>query len=213
MIRILIIVVLVLAAISIAVVVAIFTGLISFPHQSTAVSTTGPSRLAAAAQGAPQAAGGQNRPAPKVVAQQAYGDWVYTCLEAPGSKAVRCSIAQQLAGSKTKGAIFSWRIGQDGKGGLVSVWQTPRTVLLNRGITVDAGWPKPIAIPFETCGQRFCRAVAGLKPDYVAMLATAEKATVTIVLRDGKAVNLGLSVKGLGDALAALQAQTPAVAQ
>lgn len=209
--RILLIVLVVLAVISIGAVAAVLTGLISIPRQGAAVPASSPNAPVAASQSASAPVGAaQNRPRPTVVAQEAYGDWAYTCLESPQSKEVRCSIAQQLADAKSKAAIFSWRIGQDGKGGLVSVWQTPRTVLLNRGITIDIGSPKPIGIPFETCGQNLCRAVAGLKADYVASLAAAEKAIVTVVLRDGKAVNLTLSVKGLGDALAALQAGNPA---
>ena len=187
---------------------ALFTGAISIAQQPP-VPTPNPG---APAQAAAPATGGQQqqqRPQPTVTKQESYGDWAYVCLQDPESKAERCSISQQLADEKSKQNVFSWRIVQDGKGGMVGVWQTPPQVLLNRGITIDAGSPKPIAIPYERCGQRSCRAVAALAPDYIETLSKAEKAVATIVLRNGKAVNLPLSVKGLADGLAALKLPPP----
>jgi invasion protein IalB len=202
--RILIGVFLFLLAVTTAAGVALYTGAISIAQQQP-VPTPNPTPAQAAA----PAAGGQQqqqqRPRPTVTKQQAYGDWNYVCLQNPESKAVRCSISQQLADEKSKQSVFSWRIVQDGRGGLVGVWQTPAQVLLNRGITIDAGAPKPIAVPYERCGQRSCRAVATLAADYIDTLSKAEKATATIVFQNGKAVNLPLSVKGLAEALAALK--------
>jgi invasion protein IalB len=206
--RILVGVFLVLLALTTGAAVALFTGAISIAQQPP-VPTPNP---AAPAQAAAPAAGGpqqQQRPRPTVTKRETYGDWAYVCLEDPQSKAERCSISQRLADEKSKQNVFSWRIVQDGKGGMVGVWETPPQVLLNRGITIDTGAPKPIAVPYERCGQRGCRAVAGLAPDYIETLSKAEKATATIVLRNGKAVNLPLSVKGLADGLAALKQAPP----
>ncbi len=202
--RILIGVFLFLLAVTTAAAVALFTGAISIAQQPP-IPTPNPGAPAAQTAAPPAAGQQQQRPQPRVVKQENYGDWVYVCLESPQDKSVRCSITQQLADEKSKQGIFSWRIVQDGKGGMVGIWQTPPQVLLNRGITIDAGSPKPIAVPYERCGQRSCRAVAALAPDYIETLTKAEKAVATIVLRNGKAVNLPLSVKGLADGLAALK--------
>jgi invasion protein IalB len=210
--RILIGVFLFLLAVTTAAAVALFTGAISIAQQPP-VPTPNPSAPAAAQSAAPAGNGaGQQqaqRPQPRVVKRETYGDWIYVCLEDPEDKTVRCSIAQQLADEKSKQSIFSWRIVQDGKGGMVGIWQTPPQVLLNRGITIDAGSPKPIAVPYERCGQRTCRAVATLAPDYIDTLSKAEKATATIVLSNGRSVNLPLSVKGLADGLTALKQAAP----
>jgi invasion protein IalB len=205
--RILLGVFLFLLAVTTAAAVALYTGAISIAQQ-TPVPTPNPSAPAQTAAPAPGGQQQQPRPQPTVTKRETYGDWAYVCLEEPQSKAVRCSISQQLADEQSKQNVFSWRIVQDGKGGLVGVWQTPAQVLLNRGITIDAGSQKPIAVPYERCGQRSCRAVAALAPDYVDTLSKAEKAVATIVLRNGRAVTLPLSVKGLADGLAALKQPT-----
>jgi invasion protein IalB len=207
--RILIGVFLFLLAVTTAAAVALFTGAISIAQQPP-IPTPNPGAPAAAQTAAPAAGGQQQqRPQPRVTKQETYGDWAYVCLESPQDKSVRCSITQQLADEKSKQGIFSWRIAQDGKGGMVGIWQTPPQVLLNRGITIDAGSPKPISVPYERCGQRSCRAVAALAPDYIETLTKAEKAIATIVLRNGKAVNLPLSIKGLADGLAVLKQAAP----
>jgi invasion protein IalB len=54
-----------------------------------------------------------------------------------------------------------------------------------------------------------CQAVANLAPDFQESLSRAEKASATIMLQNGKSVNLPLSVKGLADGLAALKAPAP----
>ena len=206
MMRILLIVLLGMGAISVAAVGAVYTSVISFAQKNSPVANPNPpDGQVRAAEPAGAASAAQNRPQPKVVKQETYGDWVSTCLEAPQSKEVRCSIAQQLVDSTSKTPVFVWQIRQDGKGGLIASWQTPRSVLLNRGIAIDAGSPKPIVVPFETCGQRYCRAVGAISPEYIALLSKAEKATATFVLRNGKPATLQLSVKGLADGLVALQ--------
>ncbi len=94
---------------------------------------------------------------------------------------------------------------QDGKGGLIGIWQTPTGVMVNRGIVLDAGTPKPIAIPFEFCGQGACEATGNLAPDFLDSLAKAQKASATIYGRGDKGLNFPLSVKGLSDGLAELR--------
>jgi invasion protein IalB len=154
---------------------------------------------------APQAPAPANAlPPPKVINQKTYGDWVYSCLAFANGKTA-CSISQTLSDVKTKKPVFLWRIGQDGKGGLIGIWQSPTGVLVGRGIVLDAGTPKPIAIPFEFCGQGGCEATGNLAPDFLASLSNAQKASATIFQRDGKGVTFPLSVKGLADGLAALK--------
>ncbi|HEY5081735.1 MAG TPA: invasion associated locus B family protein [Bauldia sp.] len=106
---------------------------------------------------------------------------------------------------KGRAPVFLWRIVQDGKGGLVGVWQTRTGVLVNRGILLDAGTPQPIAIPFEYCGQGGCEATGNLASDFLESLGKAQKASATIFGRNGKGLTFQLSVKGLGDGLAELK--------
>ena len=193
-----------LLVVSIAAGIALFTGAISIAQQDPPVPAPNPGVAAAPPAAVPVAsAPPQNQP--KVVKTETYGDWVYGCVEQPETKDVRCSISQRLADAESKAAIFLWRISQDGKGGLVGTWQTPNGVLLSRGIVLEAGTPKPIAIPYETCGNGGCQAVANLAADFVETLAKTPQATATVFKRNGEGVKLALSVKGLADGLTALR--------
>lgn len=145
------------------------------------------------------------RPQIEATDQKTYGDWVYVCLKAPNATASRCQISQQIADSKTKQPLFAWRISEDGNGGLVSEWETRSGVMVDRGIVIDAGTDKPIAVPFRACLPQACTAVARLAPGAVAAFAKATAASATVVPIGGRPIKLALSVKGFSDALAALR--------
>jgi invasion protein IalB len=147
-----------------------------------------------------------NAPAdvPKVTNKKTFGDRVYSCLTFADGK-THCSIAQTLTSSQTKKPVFQWRIAQDDKGGFVGIWQTPTGVLVNHGIVLDIGTPKPITIPFEYCAPGGCEAVGNLASDFIAILTTAQKASATLYGRDGKGISYPFSVKGLSAGLAALK--------
>jgi invasion protein IalB len=141
---------------------------------------------------------------PKTTRQEDHGDWRLTCVQAPAASAPSCSIMQKLVDSKSGNPLFIWRIAQDGKGGFVGIWQTPEIVLLTRGLTLDAGTPKPIVVPFESCGNGACQVVANLTPDLLAALSKATALSASFVLNDGQQLKLPVSPKGLADAIAAL---------
>ena len=150
------------------------------------------------------------QPRLEVTKQATFGDWVYTCVKLPTGTDSRCAISQQLSDSKTKAPLFLWRIVEDGKGGLIGEWQTRSGIMVNRGIVLDAGTEKPIAIPFEACMPDGCRAVANLAPDVVATFAKATTATATVFpVGNNGGVKLTLSVNGFSDALAALKQNPP----
>jgi invasion protein IalB len=151
-----------------------------------------------------EGAQGQQAAQPKVSNQKNYGDWLYSCLTFADNK-VQCSVVQTLSDNKSKQPVFQWRIVQNGNGGLVGIWQTPTGVMVNRGIVLEVGTPKPIAIPYEYCGQGGCEATGNLAPDFLATLAKAQKASATIFARGEKGITFPISVKGLSEALAALK--------
>jgi invasion protein IalB len=172
----------------------------------TTLLLTGGGRSAGTAGPVAQAPQGPPQPRVEVVKSATYGDWVYTCVKAPGGTETRCSISQQLSDAKTKAPLFLWRVAQDGKGGLVGEWQTRSGVLVDRGIVLDAGTDKPVTIPFQACLPEGCRAVANLAADTIDKMAKATKASATVFpVGDPSGVELSVSVKGLADALAALK--------
>jgi invasion protein IalB len=180
------------------------------PAPPATTSTLKPTLTQAPANGAPAAdapaAGAAPPPQPKIVKQQTFGDWIYSCIELPNNGGTSCGIAQQISIAKTKQTLFLWRIGDDGKGGFVSTWQTPTDVFVGHGLTIEAGTPKPLVIPFQLCTTRGCQAVAGVKRDFLDTFAKAGKVTAKFVIINGREITINVSVKGLPDALAQLEA-------
>lgn len=191
---------------------AVFTGVITVAPRGAASVVespnpqTPPQRAAAPAPTNPAT---PPPPRPQLTKQETYGDWIYACGKLPQGDEERCSIMQTLSEKNSKSLVFSWRIVQDGKGGLVGIWQTPNSVRLYNGISLDLGAPEPMVIPFETCGRGRCQAVVNLSGDFINTLVAAEKAVASIVAPNGKEIDLPMSVEGLSEALAALQTPSP----
>jgi invasion protein IalB len=144
-------------------------------------------------------------PKPIITKNQTFGDWIFTCVKQQQSDAKsQCSIAQQLSDSNTKAPLFLWRIIAGDKG-LVGEWQTRTGIMVDRGLVLDAGTDKPVTIPFQLCTPTGCQAVANLAPDFIQKLVKATKASATVYPIGQQGIQLTLSVKGLPDALAALQ--------
>jgi invasion protein IalB len=137
---------------------------------------------------------------------QPIGDWTFNCGTNPQTSRKQCTIAQQLTDKRTQSVVFSWLIGDDGQGNLVAVWQTPTGILVNRGVVVDVGIERPIAVPFTSCITGRCEAVANLAPDFVDTLAKATKATATVFTLGGEGLTFSLSVNGLAEAIDAVKA-------
>ena len=188
--------------------VAWFTGAISGGARSAAATAeqAPAGQTAAGGQGAApqQTAQAAATPQPTVTKREAFGDWIYTCLKPPDGQAERCLILQQISHAETREPVFMWRIAQDGKGGFISEWETPTGIVVGRGIVIEAGTDKPIAVPFQACTQSGCMAVATLAPDFIATLSAAPAVSATVFPIGGQGVKLNLSVKGLKEALAAL---------
>jgi invasion protein IalB len=136
------------------------------------------------------------------------GDWTYSCEMNAQTSRKQCTIAQQLTDEASKSVVFAWLIVNDGAGNLVAVWQTPTGVLVNRGVVLDVGAEKPIAVPYTSCITGHCEAVASLAPDFVSTLTQAKNASATVVTVAGKGLTFPLSVNGLAEALDAVKAST-----
>jgi invasion protein IalB len=191
---------LVAAAAALAIALAMWAFSTARRESNSAPAQAGSSALAQARE-PPEA--GSDAPAGKVSDRQSFGDWAYGCITPTGGAQTQCMIANQFLDAKTKAVIFRWTIARNGDK-LVSVWHTPTGILVNRGLVLDAGTAKPIAVPFKSCSRGSCQAVANLAPEFVETLSKTDKATATIYGTNGKGIAFNVSVKGLADALAAL---------
>lgn len=133
------------------------------------------------------------------------GDWLYDCENGsdPGDRP--CVIAYQIADEDSGRIVFSWLIGIDEAGKFQAVWQTPTGVLVNRGVVLDAGTEKPIALPYTACVTGFCEAVANLAPDFMETLLKTQIARATVHTVSGQTLTFPISVDGLADGIVALQ--------
>jgi invasion protein IalB len=143
-----------------------------------------------------------------VLRGQPIGDWIFNCGMNPQTSKKQCTIAQQLTDEKSKSVVFAWLIGNDGSGNLVAIWQTPTGVLVNRGVVVDVGTQKPVAVPYTSCITGRCEAIANLAPDFIDTLVKAGSASATVVTVDGQSLTFKLSVNGLAQAIDAVKAPT-----
>ncbi len=160
----------------------------------------------AAASEEPSAQNAAGTPTVTVLQGQPIGDWIFNCGTNPQTSRKQCTIAQQITDKRTQSVVFTWLIGDDGNGGFVAVWQTPTGVLVNRGVTVDVGVQRPIAVPFTACVTGRCEAVANLAPDFIDTLTSATKAAATVYTVNGEGLTFGLSVDGLAEAIDAVKA-------
>ena len=158
----------------------------------------------------PEVAAEKEAPQPTVTVLrgQPIGDWIFNCGMNPQTSKKQCTIAQQLTDEKTKSVVFAWLIGNDGTGNLVAVWQTPTGVLVNRGVVVNVGTEKPVAVPFTSCLAGHCEAIANLAPDFIERLVGATSATATVYTVAGQELTFKLSVNGLAKAIDAVKAPT-----
>jgi invasion protein IalB len=147
-------------------------------------------------------------PAVTVLKGQPIGDWIFNCGMNPQTSKKRCTIEQQLTDGKTKSVVFAWLIGNDGTGNLVAIWQTPTGVLVNRGVVVNVGTEKPVAVPYTSCVTGRCEAIANLAPDFIEKLAGAASATATVYTVNGQPLTFNVSVSGLAKAIDAVKAPT-----
>ncbi len=202
---------LVLFGFLVAVLAGVVTGIVSLEQVAArfgggdAVAALPAAEGAAAVEATPAvAAVVPGTPEPRVLHEETFGDWRYFCVEGVQGLAPVCTALQQLRVAETGAAVFVWRIVQDGRGGLVGIWQVPGTVRLSAGLTLDAGGPKPLVIPFESCGAGSCQVVGNLAPDFIETLSNAKTLSASLVLTNRENVKFPLSPKGLREALAAL---------
>jgi len=144
-------------------------------------------------------------PQPVVTKQTKFDDWTYTCLKANAADAKpSCAISQVLSDPQSKAPYMLWRIIATDQG-LVAEWQTRTGVMVNAGIVIDIGGPKPITLPFQYCTPTGCQVQANLASDFIDSLSKATKANAMVFPINSKGVVFPFSVKGLPDALAALK--------
>lgn len=158
--------------------------------------------------GAPPAAttadAGPAAAAPAVKAER-IGDWFLVC-PADGADKAKCVVQQQLRAPDGKQVVMVWTMHTDDKGVVHVLWQMPAGLDVPHGMILDIGDGKPKTVPFSGCDAKSCAVEVQLVPEYLGKIEAAKaiSATVQPAATNVRPVRLGLSAKGLGDALARL---------
>lgn len=139
------------------------------------------------------------------IKRESFGDWIYSCIRRNDKNSAECNIFQSLSETSSSQLLLLWKINKLSNGELVGVWEVPRTVLLGEGITIDAGTPEPIVVPYRTCAGMRCVAIANMANEYVELLRNTDKIFVSVVLINNRRARFAMSVEGLKEAIDTLR--------
>ena len=129
--------------------------------------------------------------------QATYDNWQMRCRDgATTADKKSCVGLLEVINTQKHQLILGWLMGLNGKGGLTTTLQTPTGVLVGRGLDMTLGTSGPRHFTYSTCGQNGCEASMEMDDVFISDLIGADKAQITIYTTDGKAVNIGIPVKG-----------------
>lgn len=124
-----------------------------------------------------------------------FGNWQLRCRDNTEGKKV-CIGVLEVVNTKNRQLILGWLVGLNAKGGLSTTLQTPTGVLVGRGVDMQLGSSAVRHIGYSACGARGCEASSTMDDTFVNDLVGADKATITLYTDAGKALNIGIPVKG-----------------
>lgn len=134
------------------------------------------------------------------VASTAYiQDWRLTCPPKTVTS-TGCSLQQSIVERGTNVTIADLTVARGVAADTLTI-VVPLGVLVGPGIAFSAGSPATIAVPFTTCAQSGCIAIATLTSSQLNQMENAAGGQITVVGRDGRPVNLSYSLKGFADAM------------
>lgn len=134
-----------------------------------------------------------------------FDSWVVTCRDGKDEHEKRaCSAELQIVqtANNANTVVFSWLMGANAAGALVSVLRFPSGVLIAPGVELKLT-PKDVRkIPFTACEPSRCEAAIVMDDAFVRDGAAAQTAEATIYASDGRGVKFTINMKGFQQALA-----------
>lgn len=139
----------------------------------------------------------------------AFDNWVLVCQEQPpaaGSKTAKktCWATMQIVNNQSKQRVAVWKIGRDAKDAPTMAITTPTGVLVRDGVDLQVG-PNPRKFAYQWCDPKECEASVAYDQAMANELSGAKEATIAFRLRDGRQVNVKVSIVGIDKVLAALR--------
>lgn len=126
-----------------------------------------------------------------------YGNWQMRCHAGAVGDKKSCVGVLEVIDAKKHQLILGWLMGLNGKGGITSTFQTPTGVLVARGVDLQLGNSAVRHLDYSACGANGCEASLVMDDSMIADAEAADQAKITLYAANGKAVNLGIPVKGV----------------
>lgn len=178
-----------------------------------------PAEQAQPAQQPPAAAApqgqGQGQPQPEIAAER-FDDWFYRCVGPKGAAAehVNCEVVQ-IAQTKNGEEVInvmtvslSYVTQQNEKKAVMTIL-TPLNVLLPAGLGFGVDEGKTVTLAFRNCNHAGCWIQSLAPPELIESLKGGKSGLAKMRLLDGKAIDVKFSLKGLANAIKALESGKP----
>jgi invasion protein IalB len=134
------------------------------------------------------------------VATTAYiQDWQLNCPPASATE-TGCSLQQAIVQRETHGTIAALTVARGVAADTLQV-VVPLGVLIGPGLALSIGNSTTVAVPYATCAQSGCIAIATLTPKTLSQMENGVGGQITIVGGNGRPASLPYSLKGFADAM------------
>ena len=145
-------------------------------------------------------------PAPPVRTETiVYDNWTVTCRDTvTGNVKKTCSATFQMTNQERNQVIFTWLLGRNAEGALVSVMQVPTGILIQRGVEFKIGNGAMKKLNFVMCDSQRCEASIQMDDALTKEMAAAQTAVATIFTPDGKGINFNMNPKGIDKAIGSI---------
>lgn len=142
-----------------------------------------------------------------------FGDWAMLCgddakddksKEKDKARSGSCSLVQQLVDSSSKKSVFSLTIVYGPRGNLILIVDAPLGVALDRGLEMTLGGQSVQREAFSHCLPAGCQTVLILTDALKEEMRKATEGFLTVYTLSGAPLRVAFSLKGLDEALSAL---------
>ena len=135
-----------------------------------------------------------------------YGDWRLNC-PAPSETDRYCELVQSISDNRTGEIVFRISVRRTKEREEIAII-APFGILLEPGIGIAFGETTPRKVEIDLCDDAGCRAVLPVDDQMFAAIKTTDAGVAVVTDYTGKLISLPISLKGLGDGLAAMRSRS-----
>ncbi|NNM74627.1 invasion associated locus B family protein [Enterovirga aerilata] len=129
-------------------------------------------------------------------------NWTVTCRDFADRRR-SCSAVLQVVQQGNNQVLFTWVLGKNNEGKLISVLQTPTGVTLAPGVEVKLARGTPRKAAFVNCDTTRCEASLEMDDAFIRDASASDSVEATMFSIAGQGVKFTLPFKGFDKAVAA----------